>query len=95
MFALVSEMETCCVLWVSDQLPLCPPCGGSERRDTAGSEDKNQAVGEQHHSHLPRVLLPLSHLPVSAHRAGAGLQLYRRYFSSVEIIPVTKDKNII
>lgn len=62
-----------------DQLLVCPSCCGSERWDTAGSEDEDQAVSQQHHPHLPRLFLPLPRLPVSTHPAGAGLHIYRRY----------------
>lgn len=59
-----------------DQLPVCPPCCGPQRRDSARAEGKDQAVSEQHHTHLPRVLLPIPCLPVSTHPSGAGLQLH-------------------
>lgn len=62
-----------------DQLPVCPSCCGSECWDTASSEDKDQAVSQQHHSHLPCLFLPVPCLLISTHPAGAGLQLYYRY----------------
>lgn len=70
---------------------MCPSRCGSERWDSARSEDEDQAVSQQHHPHLPRLLLPISCLPASAHPAGAGLQLYCRYTTFKN--PLTWDEN--
>lgn len=56
-----------------------PASGGPERGNAAGSEDEDQAVSQQHHPHLPRLLLALPRLPAGAHAAGGGMQLHRRY----------------
>lgn len=72
---------------------MCPSRCGPERWDSARSEDEDQAVSQQHHPHLPRLLLPISCLPASTHPAGAGLQLYCRYTTYKN--PLTWDVNSI
>ena len=73
------EAITLNFLFSADQLPVRPSSGGPERRNAARSEGEDQTVGQQHHPHLPRLLLALPHLPAGAHAAGAGLQLHSRY----------------
>lgn len=61
-----------------DQLPVCPSSCGSEHGDTAQSEDTDQTVGQQHHPHLPHLLLSVSPDPDDTDSAGTRLRLHCR-----------------
>lgn len=61
-----------------DQLPVRPSSCGSECRDTTRSEDTDQTVSQQHHPHLPHLLLSVSPDAVNTDSAGTGLRLHCR-----------------